>query len=158
MPTNTTYIVVFLIKLTAGLGLTLCGIWGASLGDPRAPVNIIYGVALLGLAFLVLLASIFDPSTRKRKEERRVPCGVVDYEDWARQERRQEWLKKQERSGQQAMVWRDGDIFSGKTHRFDTNQAAYNWLAAQPDPDNYHIRWGDCSPTDTKYEPDLRSK
>ena len=97
MPTNTTYIVIFLIKLTAGLGLTLCGIWGASLGDPRAPVNIIYGVALLGLAFLVLLASIFDPSTRKRKEERRVPCGFVDYEDWARQERKkqeEEWVRE----------------------------------------------------------------
>ena len=116
MPTNTTYIVIFLIKLTAGLGLTLCGIWGASLGDPRAPVNIIYGVALLGLAFLVLLASIFDPSTRKPKEK---ICWLYNH-PLHREKRKQQWLKKQERSGKQALVWRDGDIFSGKTHRFDT--------------------------------------
>ena len=97
MPSNKTLILSFILKLIAGFGLLICGIAGASLGDPRAPVNIIYGVALLGLAFLVLLASIFDPSTRKRKEERRVPCGVVDYEDWARQEKRkqeEEWVRE----------------------------------------------------------------
>jgi len=64
MPSNKTLILSFILKLIAGFGLLICGIAGSSLGDPRAPVNIIYGAALLGLAFLVLLASIFDPSNR----------------------------------------------------------------------------------------------
>ena len=65
MPSTNIFLLLFFVKLITGLGLTLCGIAGASMGDPRAPVNIIYGVALLGLAFVMLIASIFDPTSKE---------------------------------------------------------------------------------------------